>query len=264
MTEFGMPMGPFTLMDMLGIDVCQYVGDYLTASTARAWNRRRSSTSWWRPAGWARRTARASTATATRPTSRCKQMIAAFGRQSDSVFTVERLIYPLINEAVLALQEHIAAVNDIDMAMIAGTGMTYHGERKGPLALADKIGLDVVVEGLEELAQQYGERFRPCNKLYELVKEGRLGEKTKAGFSNTYKTINVHAGTRRREAFRFPKSLARRRKENPMADRQFIRYTIEDRVATLVIDHPPVNAFNTPARSKTSNDAFDELIANPK
>ena len=71
-------------------------------------------------------------------------------RPPDSVFTVERLIYPLINEAVLALQEHIASVSDIDMAMIAGTGMTYHGERKGPLAIADEIGLDVVLAGLEE------------------------------------------------------------------------------------------------------------------
>ena len=57
-------------------------------------------------------------------------------------------------------------------------------------------------------------------------------------------------------------SLAKE-KENPMADRQFIRYTIEDRVATLVIDHPPVNAFNTRTVLEL-NDALDELFANPE
>ena len=48
--------------------------------------------------------------------------------------------------------------------------------------MADKIGLDVIIGGLEEFEKQYGSRFHPCDKLYELVKGGRLGEKTKAGF----------------------------------------------------------------------------------
>jgi 3-hydroxybutyryl-CoA dehydrogenase len=68
------------------------------------------------------------------------------------------------------------------MSMIAGSGMTYQGDRIGPLALSDKLGLDVIVSGLEELERKYGLRFHPCNKLYELVKAGRLGEKTQAGF----------------------------------------------------------------------------------
>jgi 3-hydroxyacyl-CoA dehydrogenase len=97
-------------------------------------------------------------------------------------FTPERLMYPMLNEAARCVEEGIADTKDIDMAMIAGSGMTYHGERLGPLALAEKLGLDVIVGGLEELEKQYGSRFHPCDKLYELVKEGRLGEKTKAGF----------------------------------------------------------------------------------
>ncbi len=72
--EFGMPMGPFTLMDMLGIDVCQYVGDYMAQRVWPADGRAAPcSRSWSRPAAWARRTARASTATATRPTSRSRR-----------------------------------------------------------------------------------------------------------------------------------------------------------------------------------------------
>ena len=93
------------------------------------------------------------------------------------------MIYPLINEAVLALQENIASVNDIDMAMIAGTGMTYHGERKGPLAIADEIGLDVVLAGLEKFHAQYGERFRPARLLRTKVRAGHLGVKVGRGFN---------------------------------------------------------------------------------
>jgi 3-hydroxyacyl-CoA dehydrogenase len=52
----------------------------------------------------------------------------------------------------------------------------------GPLALADKLGLDVVVAGLEDLEKRYGLRFHPADKLYELVKDGQLGEKTRSGF----------------------------------------------------------------------------------
>ena len=92
-------------------------------------------------------------------------------------------MYPLINEAVLALQEHIASATDIDMAMIAGTGMTYQGERKGPLAIADEIGLDVRAGGAGGvLQQQYGERFRPARLLRTKVRAGHLGVKAGRGF----------------------------------------------------------------------------------
>ena len=112
----------------------------------------------------------------------CKHQVASFGKSADSVFSVERVVYPLINEAVLALQEHVASVNDIDMAMIAGTGMSYHGDRKGPLGIADIIGLDVVLSGLEQLFAQYGERFRPARLLRTKVRAGHLGVKSGRGF----------------------------------------------------------------------------------
>jgi len=112
-----------------------------------------------------------------------KAMVAELsGGQKLSEFTPERLMYQLINEAAYAVQESISDVRDIDMAMIAGTGMTVGGERMGPLALADKLGLDVVVAGLEEFEKKYGLRFQPAGKLYELVKDGHLGEKTRGGF----------------------------------------------------------------------------------
>ena len=58
----------------------------------------------------------------------------------ESLWLPDRLIMPLINEAALCLQEHIASPADIDLSMVAGTGMTYGGQRMGPLAVADLIG----------------------------------------------------------------------------------------------------------------------------
>ena len=180
---FGMPMGPFTLMDMLGIDVCKYVADYLyheygpRMEPARLMNQlidagrlgEKNGKGFY---GYGGESDEAVTA-----------MIAAAGRDSRrSEFSVERTIYPLINEAVLALQEHIASASDVDMAMIAGTGMTYHSERKGPLAIADEIGLDVILAGLEKYLALYGERFRPARLLRTKVRAGHLGVRVRRGF----------------------------------------------------------------------------------
>jgi 3-hydroxyacyl-CoA dehydrogenase len=101
---------------------------------------------------------------------------------ANAEFSPGRLVYPLINEATLCVQENIASVNDIDMAMIAGAGMTFIGERMGPLAAADLIGLDVVLEGLGALEAKYGSRFRPSRLLKLKVRAGHLGKKAGKGF----------------------------------------------------------------------------------
>ncbi len=99
-----------------------------------------------------------------------------------SEFTPERLMYAMFNEAARCGEEEIADVKDIDMAMIAGTGMTHQGERIGPLALADRIGLDVIVEQLGSYERELGPRFHPADKLVELVKAGHTGEQARTGF----------------------------------------------------------------------------------
>ncbi|PKO23155.1 MAG: hypothetical protein CVU38_05540 [Chloroflexi bacterium HGW-Chloroflexi-1] len=180
--EFGMPMGPFTLMDMLGIDVCQYVGDYLYAEYGP---RMAPAPLFYKLVEAGRLGEKAGKGfygyggETDRPV---RDMIAAFGRDPKSEFSVERVMYPLINEAVLAVQEHIAAIHDVDMAMIAGAGMSYGGERKGPLAIADEIGLDVVLDGLNDFFAKYGERFRPARLLRTKVRAGHLGVKARRGF----------------------------------------------------------------------------------
>lgn len=183
MVEFGMPMGPFTLMDMLGIDVCAYVGEYLSneygprVEGAQIILRMAAAGRLGEKAG------KGFYGYGDETDEPVKQMIAEFPKPAHSEFCVERLIYPMINEAVLALQEHVASGPDIDMAMIAGTGMTYKGERMGPLAAADQIGLDVVLKGLADFQAQYGERFRPAQLLKTYVRAGHLGVKTGRGFN---------------------------------------------------------------------------------
>ena len=184
--EWGMPMGPFTLMDMLGIDVCGYVGEYLYSEYG---DRMTPAPLFTKLIEAGRLGEKSGAGFYDHPGGESEvvhQMIKEL-QESGAVptgtkFSVERLMYPLINEAALCVQENIASITDIDMAMVAGTGMTYGGERIGPLAIADKIGLDVVVETLEALEEELGPRFHPSRPLKLRVRAKHLGVKTGKGF----------------------------------------------------------------------------------
>ncbi|MBY0357748.1 MAG: 3-hydroxyacyl-CoA dehydrogenase [Candidatus Obscuribacterales bacterium] len=95
-----------------------------------------------------------------------KELIKAEGKKDS--FQVERLFLPMINEAFLLLQEHVCAAADLDPALMAGLGM-----RKGPLTLAQEIGLAKCLAELEKLCQEHGERFRPAPLLKRYVRGGR-------------------------------------------------------------------------------------------
>jgi 3-hydroxyacyl-CoA dehydrogenase/enoyl-CoA hydratase/3-hydroxybutyryl-CoA epimerase len=85
---------------------------------------------------------------------------------------IPRLIYPMINEAALCLEEGIVAeAQDVDLGMIMGTG--FPPFRGGPLRYADAVGLDKIVAKLEELAKVVGPRFEPSKPLRELARQGR-------------------------------------------------------------------------------------------
>lgn len=84
--------------------------------------------------------------------------------KSKDAFKVERLFLPMINEAFIALQERICAVEDLDPALMAGLGM-----RRGPLTIASDIGLKDCLAMIEELHKDHGERFRPAALLKRLV-----------------------------------------------------------------------------------------------
>ncbi len=187
MREFGWPMGPFQLMDMLGIDICSDVGEYLYSE----YGDRMAPACLFFKLMEAKRLGEKTGAgfydyPGTGESEAVKKMIdevQAEGKaQADTEFSWERLMMPMINEAVLCVTENVASVNDIDMAMIAGTGMTYKGERMGPLQLADTLGLDYVLEKLNEFTEKYGPRFRPARLLKTKVRAGHLGKKVGKGF----------------------------------------------------------------------------------
>jgi 3-hydroxyacyl-CoA dehydrogenase len=184
--EWGMPMGPFTLMDMLGIDVCGHVGEYLYSEYGE---RMSPAPLFFKLAEAGRLGEKSGAGFYDHPGGESdvvdgmiKDLQESGAVPTGTTFSVERLMYPLLNEAALCVQENIASVTDIDMSMVAGTGMTYGGERIGPLVIADKIGLDVVTQALEGLAEELGPRFRPSRPLKLRVRAGHMGEKTGKGF----------------------------------------------------------------------------------
>ncbi len=93
-------------------------------------------------------------------------------------FVSNRVLMPMINEAVFTLQDGVATAEAIDQIMTLGMAHPM-----GPLALADLIGLDVCLFILEVLHRDLGEdRYRPCPLLRKMVQAGRLGRKSKQGF----------------------------------------------------------------------------------
>jgi 3-hydroxyacyl-CoA dehydrogenase/enoyl-CoA hydratase/3-hydroxybutyryl-CoA epimerase len=151
--DFGMPMGPIELADVVGLDVATHVGEIIAAELGR-------------PAP---------------DLTRLKELVAAkkLGRKSGEGFYVwkdgkplktsvggaaapadliDRLILILVNECVACLRERVVEEPDlVDAAVVFGTGFAPF--RGGPLAYARSRGVDVVVARLAELAARHGARF---------------------------------------------------------------------------------------------------------
>jgi 3-hydroxyacyl-CoA dehydrogenase/enoyl-CoA hydratase/3-hydroxybutyryl-CoA epimerase len=178
--EFGMPMGPFELLDEVGLDVAAKVAGVLHGALgARAkppdvmerlvadagLKGKKSGKGFYIHGGWSARGGKPHP----------NPVALKLGGTGGSNFKpdapdlwVKRLIFPMINEAALVLEERI--VEDaarVDLAMVLGTG--FPPFRGGPLRYADSIGLGEVVEFLARTGE---ERLKPCDLLVRLHAEG--------------------------------------------------------------------------------------------
>ncbi len=180
---FGMPMGPFTLVDNLGLDVCYDVVKVLLDSYG---NRMEPAEIWdklYELKRYGRKTGAGFYDYGTDRGVEVTKIIEDFKKKTGfkkTQFSVERLVYPMINEAILCVDEHVSSESDIDMAMIAGIG--FPQETEGILHYADQIGLDKVLATLLQLYKEYGNRFWPAPRLRRMVGAQFLGKKTGRGF----------------------------------------------------------------------------------
>jgi 3-hydroxybutyryl-CoA dehydrogenase len=112
-----------------------------------------------------------------------KSLSVALGKTPITVknspgFVVNRILCPMINEAIFCLQEGLATAEDIDNGMKLGTNHPI-----GPLALADMIGLDVMIAVMNVFYEGFNDpKYRPAPLLKEMVAAGYLGRKTGRGF----------------------------------------------------------------------------------
>jgi len=93
-------------------------------------------------------------------------------------FVVNRILCPMINEAIMVLQEGLATAAEIDEGMKLGANHPM-----GPLALADLVGLDTMLNVQQHFYEEFGDpKYRPSTLLRKMVRAGHLGRKTGKGF----------------------------------------------------------------------------------
>jgi len=187
MTAFGMPVGPFTLIDTLGLDICCEVARILHKSYGPRMAPAPLLEAMVKAGRLGVKTSRGfyeyHPSEPREPEQTVEQLIQALGQETGpqrTQRTQTRLLLAIVNEAVMALQEGIASARDIDLAMVAGTG--FPQDKEGPLHYADRLGIEQVLHELEEFTQTLGARFWPAPLLRRMVEAGFTGRNAGRGF----------------------------------------------------------------------------------
>lgn len=184
-TAFGLPMGPFTLVDHLGFDVCHEVVKVLVDAYG---DRMQPAALWERVAAKGRLGAKSGAGfylygeRAGQPDPEFDAIVRELKQQTATPgeFSVHRVVLPMINEAIRCVEEHVCTAADVDLAVIAGLG--FPQSKGGLLHYADEIGLETVLTELQRLAERFGARFWPSPLLKRKVAAGHFGKKTNKGF----------------------------------------------------------------------------------
>ncbi|MGH2911870.1 MAG: 3-hydroxyacyl-CoA dehydrogenase/enoyl-CoA hydratase family protein [Solirubrobacteraceae bacterium] len=171
------PMGPYFLVNLLGLDTVLHVAEHVADSYGEE--------RFYVPKGMQKLVSEGKLGAKTggdgvySPTGEANLKGDA---DPDVAELVELLTLKTFVEAALVLQEGVATHRDIDFGMMAGAGLDPRRGLMPPFMKADVEGLDSVLERLENAAERYGERFTPPTVLRRLVAQGRLGQKSGQGF----------------------------------------------------------------------------------
>jgi 3-hydroxyacyl-CoA dehydrogenase/enoyl-CoA hydratase/3-hydroxybutyryl-CoA epimerase len=172
MRRFGMPMGPLELLDQVGLDIAAHVADSLKGVFAgrltphpalermgqHGWLGQKAGRGFYRYDGKKKVVDRQAMEELRRELGASG---SPHGRHDDAR---DRMVCLMVNEAAMALAEGLGEhAQDIDLAMVLGTGWAFH--RGGPLRYADDRGAADIVNTLESFARKYGQRFAPCGEL---------------------------------------------------------------------------------------------------
>lgn len=185
MVAFGFPMGPFTLVDNLGFDVCREVVNVLQDAYG---SRMQPAVIWERLYDLQRFGVKSGAGfylygeRAGQPDQELNEVIRGLRayQKAASECSVNRLVLPMINEAIRCLEEHVCTAADVDLAVIAGLG--FPQTKGGILHYADEVGLPTVLSELQRFAQSFGDRFWPAPLLKRKVAAGHFGKQAKRGF----------------------------------------------------------------------------------
>ena len=185
LVDFGFPMGPFSLVDTLGFDVCRDVVQVLMDAYG---DRMQPASVWERVYAKGRYGVKAGAGFYLYG-ERAGQSDPEFdaiinelkgATKPKGTFSVKRIILPMINEAIRCLEEHVCTASEVDLAVVAGLG--FPQSKGGILHAADEMVLETILEDLIAFSKQLGSRFWPSPLLKRMVAASRLGKKTKKGF----------------------------------------------------------------------------------
>jgi enoyl-CoA hydratase/3-hydroxyacyl-CoA dehydrogenase len=171
------PVGPYYLVNLLGLDTVLHVAEHLVASYGEE--------RFYVPKGMQKLVANGKLGAKTGGDGfydpQGEPNIDG-DAEPDIAELVELLSLKTFLEACLVLEEGVATHRDIDFGMMAGAGLDPRRGLLPPFMKADSEGLDTVLERMENAQERYGERFTPPTILRRLVAQGRLGQKRGQGF----------------------------------------------------------------------------------